>query len=206
MRHDRGAPVRVHVREHAQDAAALHGVAGKLSMCSRVSSLRHDEARPAISTGRKLVAAADECDAIRRTQRASTSAPRVVAEARAASRAASRRLRRSAALPPTRPVAGSKLTFLPLAEHARRKQRLLAGVEAAKNPCRHRARCRIQAPARCGAGIDRAESNLRSHGETRHESKYMKRDSKRRFRRKWSHALADAVFASESCLPASWSP
>ena len=31
------------------------GVAGKLSMWSRVSSLRHELARPAISIGRKLV-------------------------------------------------------------------------------------------------------------------------------------------------------
>lgn len=31
------------------------GVAGKLSMCSRVSSFRQELARPAISTGRKLV-------------------------------------------------------------------------------------------------------------------------------------------------------
>jgi hypothetical protein len=86
------------------------GVDGKLSTCRRVSSLRHEISRPAISTGRKLVRPWTS-DARYPGNRLPSSV--VLAAAKRAIIAVS--ILRSdswAVLPRTFPVFGSRLTFL----------------------------------------------------------------------------------------------
>ena len=89
-------------------------------MCSRVSSLRHDVARPAISTGRKLVRAALDAAAVLREK------PSTSVAAASLNRAISRRSRSSSLAAERRPAdaPGRRIEARVLArrENLRRKE------------------------------------------------------------------------------------
>src|ERR1044072_7779284 len=109
-RHNRGVPCGLTFANTRRMRRPCTGVAGNASMWSRVSCLRHDDGRPAILTGRKLVRPRVICAAysghVRVTKPCAWSL-NLDSMARSVSSTPP-----VADVPPTLPVAGSKLTCL----------------------------------------------------------------------------------------------